>query len=180
MAKVSEYNELRNRLKGGDIVFFHGNRPLSKAIQWLDNAYYNHVGIVDKTESARILIIDSNAEGVRPEYLSKRMLRYTDFSVMRPTAEAAKVKKALEVVSKRAENVIKYDFQLILKIVLFRKLGFDLKRNNPNKDICSEFVRRFMTELNTKEFSPDNLGHDFITPQDFIRFNETELINIVD
>jgi hypothetical protein len=168
---MKKYDLNRDQIKNGDLVLFRGKSQLSRQIQMYDDAYYNHVGLVIES-NGRLLVIDSNARGVNPELLSVRIDEYIDFCIIRPqawtdTQITAAVSSALE----RAEKHIKYDFFLLLQIALYRKSGIRINLNTKNRDICSEFGRRYIqyfTNPKSTCFERPNLPTEFITPWDFI------------
>lgn len=174
-----KYKQTRSIIKNGDIILFRGNNILSKIIQKCDhNAYYNHSGIVFK-KFGRLFILDSNQHGVHPDFLSARMEKYIDFFIISPKYAEKDINEALSNLFKQSEDGIKYDFSLLLKIAIYRKL-FKVnkfkKDNYKNKDICSEFVRRYLKILGITSY--DYLKTEWITPQDILRYydkNKMEL-----
>jgi hypothetical protein len=176
MNASEKYNKYRNIIKNGDIILFRGNRLLARLIQYFDSAYYNHVGIAMEC-NGRLFIIDSNACGVEPEFLSTRMKKYTDFGILRINQSQNEINNDLTQVLIRAEDHIKYDFLLALRVAVARKIGYDFKNlGNSNKDICSEWVRRFTNQAQVKCYITDIL----ITPQDFKRLQDpSEIITIL-
>lgn len=182
-----KYNAARPFIQNGDLILFHGEKILASTIQKLDNCYYNHIGVVIESNS-RLLIIDSNAGGVNPDFLSDRIKEYSDFCIISPSAwTPEQIETALSLFIDRAgQQHIKYDFKLLLKIALYRKLGWKIKRVNNDRDICSECVRRYLRYLEPKTecFEIPNLPYLFITPFDYllyldsnytVKFNECDM-----
>lgn len=162
-------------LQPGDILLFRGKSLLSKTIQYFDDAYYNHIGIVDKYRNDWI-IIDSNARGVKLDWLSDRIEDYPKICVLRPVRPQHEMLWALEGVTYKASKGIKYDFTLLLRIAISRKFNIEIaKLGKEDRDICSEFVRRYTSVLGIKSY--DN--GTWITPQDFLRKLNTKDINII-
>lgn len=164
-----KYQGYRPKIKDGDIILFRGNSLLSRAIQILDKAYFNHVGVAYWFKG-RLMIIDSNAIGVKPDFMSNRIRKYVDFCMIRPIAEKGAIDNALSKVFERAEEGTGYDFiKLInlggLKLLANILKGRDFKaraRGEENRDICSEFVQYY------ESFIHGEYGHIInITPQDF-------------
>ncbi len=162
-------------LKSGDIVLFRGTSLLSRSIQYFDKAYYNHIGIIDKHRND-FIIIDSNAQGVKPDWLSLRLGEYIDACVIRPIRPQHELDWAIEDVSRKAAKGIKYDYALLPRIAISRKFGVEVKRLGSDKrDICSEFVKRYTSVLGIECYNKEG----WITPQDFLRYlnpNEIEII----
>lgn len=167
MADRSEYNQIRNEITNGDIILFRGSSLLSRLIQYFDNAYYNHAGVVFASNN-RLFILDANAHGVAPDFLSSRMKEYISFCIVRPNAwKPEQRSEALGTVMNKAERKIRYDFLLLLQIGIFRKTGIRIYLNNQQRDICSEFARRYLRFLVPLEKCYEKiLGEDFITPWD--------------
>lgn len=162
-------------LQPGDIILFRGGSWLSKTIQYFDNAYYNHIGIIDKYRTDWI-IIDSNAPGVHPDWLSNRLKDYLDICILRPIRPQHEIDWALEGVTYKASLGIKYDFSLMPRVAISRKFGYDIKKlGKENRDICSEFARRYTNVLDIKCYQKG----DWVTPQDFIRFLDPTEIKII-
>lgn len=168
------YNQaIRPHVKSGDIILFRGRRLLARTIQFFDNARYNHIGVVYES-LGRFFIIDSNANGVRPDFLSERCLDYVEVAILRPNEKyTSKIHGAIESILALADEKIKYDFLLLPRIAIARKLGIDLlKLGNERRDICSEWARRYASALGATCY--DN--GTWITPQDFIRLANGEFI----
>ena len=172
---IKKYNEARPFISNGDLVLFHGKSLLSRTIQKLDNCYYNHIGVVIESNN-RLFIIDSNEGGVEPDFLSDRIKEYKDFCIITPLEWAPQqIENALGQVIDKSETHIKYDFFLLVKIAMYRKFGWKIKRHNENRDICSEFARRYLRYLEpeTTCFEQPNLPYIFITPFDFLLYKDS-------
>lgn len=169
MASVTEYEGLRTQIKNGDLILFRGKEWLAKQIQYFDDAYYNHVGMVFESNK-RLFILDSNAQGVNPDLLSDRMNKYTDFCIVRPSNwNEDVISNAVSNAMERAQQHIKYDFTLLLELAIYRKTGKALRLNHQDRDICSEFARRYLRYLDPVPSCYENvMGQDFITPWDYI------------
>lgn len=169
-----KYKKARPFLKNGDIILFRGNFLLAKAIRFFDSAYYTHIGVVLKVED-RFLILDSNSKGVKPDFLSERMNSYVDFCILSPIRTNAQIDISLNKALERGDHRTKYDFLLLLRIALVKKLGINLTGlGSPKRDICSEFVQFYTDCLNIICYKNDTL----ITPQDFIRYRNPSELNI--
>jgi ribosomal protein S6 len=166
-----KYDFVRDEIKNGDIVLYRGTSFLSKTIQRLDQAYYNHVGIVwrpaDK-EIDRVLTLDMWTKGISCVPLSRRMYGYDDFCIIRPDASKAKINKAIsKVIEKWDGSEIKYDNFLLLRIAIIKKSGIDLTGlGKKDKFICSELVQLYCDLLGFDTYSFLNI----ISPEDFRRF----------
>jgi len=171
------YNEnVRPKIQSGDIMLFRGNHLLARAIQFFDSARYNHIGVVYES-LGRFFIIDSNEKGVRPDFLSERCMKYEEVAILRPIGKyTANINSAIESIMALADEKIKYDFLLLPRIAIARKLGIDIKRlGEENRDICSEWTRRYVQALGITCY--DN--GSWITPQDFIRLGQEHFVRII-
>lgn len=170
-----KYQLYRSEFKDGDIVLFRGQKLLAKTIQYFDNSYFNHVGVCFKFKG-RIMIIDSNGNGVRPDFMSYRMKDYVDFGVIRTKYHESIISHALSKTFERGDDMTKYDFLLLPRIALIKKTGINLtKLGSDNRDICSELVKHFTNAMEMNCYRDVKL----ITPEDFIRYRDTSLTEIL-
>lgn len=163
------------------IVVFHGTGWLARTIQFFCGSYFNHVGIgyVEYHNGhPRIYIIDSNENGLKPDFMSARISKYADFALIEQLVSVEVQSAALEVMFDRGEKGTKYDFLLLGKIAIekardkFRKwFGMEPRDrvidNNPERDICSEAAKFYRSAC----------GLDcskILTPHDFIRFYDKD------
>lgn len=171
------YNEnVRPNVRSGDIMLFRGKHLLARTIQFFDNARYNHIGVVYES-LGRFFIIDSNENGVRPDFLSERCMKYDEVAVLRPNEKyKCNINSAIESIMALADQRIKYDFLLLPRIAIARKLGIDIKQlGEENRDICSEWARRYARALGVTCY--DN--NSWITPEDFIRLGQDHFTRII-
>jgi hypothetical protein len=170
-----KYNSVRNELRNGDVALFRGDSILSKSIQYCDNAYYNHSGLVIKLGS-RLMVLDSNGDGVHPDFLSIRMDEYVDFCIVRISNgfSQTEIDSCVNRVIDRAEShQIKYEYSLLPKIALARKVGMKMKfRDKENRDIYSMFTgdRYLSQSAGIKCMQRAKSEQGWITPQDQLRY----------
>jgi hypothetical protein len=170
MTALAKYHHLRSQIKAGDIVLFRSNKLIpSRCIQWLDKAYYNHAGIVFEAEG-RLFILDSNAPGVHPDFLSLRLKEYADFCIIRPLFNEEKVHQSLQQTFKKADKGIRYDYGLLVQIALYRLSGTKENFHSKNHFICSEFVRKYTNYLQPAPncYTKPAMPTTFITPWDLL------------
>jgi len=172
---MNKYLTHREEIKSGDVIIFRSKKWLGRIIQWIDNSYYNHAGIAFWSNDI-LFIVDSNENGVRPEFMSIRMSKYVDFCALRPRKfNNKRIKKAINKSLRRGNSIIKYDFFLALKILFIKKLNINFKGfYSPNRDICSEFVRYYLDN-----FSDCYSSLTMPTPQDLIRYANKDKIEIL-
>jgi hypothetical protein len=166
-----KYQTIRPSIKDGDLVLFRGTKLLAKIIQNCDKAYFNHIGIVMETHGA-LLIVDSQAEGVVADRLSKRIKDYKngDFCVI------LSIEKVLDaeldrIMERQDKKDILYDYGNGFKELMNRKFGWNLKiKANEDKDICSDFVYEYA--LRNKFILPFENRVAF--PMDYIRHRDKD------
>lgn len=179
MENIKEkYTRLRGKIEQGDLILFHGKKALARIIQESDDdAYYNHIGVVGEIAGA-LFIIDSNANGVKPDRLSDRIYKYEDgdFIILKPKATKKDIDSALSKLLKKADiKKYKYDFFNGAKALFNRWFGFNFKTHeNPNRKICSMFVLPYALELDMV-FPLNNMNNLFF-PQDYIRNEKSVFI----
>lgn len=186
---MQKYDQNRDRILTGDIILFRNSTKmmwLSKSIQHFDKAYYNHIGLVfafGTGVNKRLFILDSNAPGVQPDFLSDRMDMYEDFCVLRPRPQWRDIGLLESAVSRtiqRAQTHIKYDFMLILEVATERSLGRNVMNiGQGNRDICSEFIYRYVKELYTIAYDYTKNTWGWISPQDFLRFRDQKEFDLL-
>ncbi|MEE9356609.1 MAG: hypothetical protein V3U75_13550 [Methylococcaceae bacterium] len=87
------YNEIRNKIKFGDVISFSGKGDVSNIIKWKTNSDISHVGMVLESEfvggEKRIVLVESTSlvnlpdirtkeliKGVQMQHLSQRLDSY--------------------------------------------------------------------------------------------------------
>jgi hypothetical protein len=168
MTIAEKYEKVRPLIKTGDIVLFHGSGLLSKLEQYFTSGYYNHCGISFKVLD-RLFIIDSQAAGVNPGFLSDRISTYTDFCIVRLLRTDAQILDALNKLMDKASQLpyMKYDFLRLLQIAIWEKTGLDPKfLDQKNRYICSQSVQNFTDSLNINCYNRITLP--LIVPNDFV------------
>lgn len=176
---LDKYNGVRSEINNGDVILFRGTSMLSKTIQYCDKAYYNHAGLVMRLGS-RLLILDSNAHGVRPDFLSMRMDEYIDFCVVRINNGLSQMmidSCVNRVIDRSESSLIKYDFALLPRVAIARKFGYDIKNlgEKENRDICSMFTgeRYLIQSAGIKCLAKAKEKQNWLTPEDHLRFLDT-------
>lgn len=170
----------RPHINNGDIILTRGKKWLARAIQWADKAYFNHALLVNEVGN-RLLSIEANAKGVDPTWLTSEILKCEDFCIVRPQAYQKEIDKAVEIVMDKAEQGIEYDKEMILRILIYRKLGINIaKLGKHNQDICSDFTAiTYGKLLGLTCYEDQYTKEGFITPQDIIRFADPQQIMIL-
>ncbi len=172
---VLAYDQVRDQLQTGDLVFCSGTYLFSKSIRWFTKSVWSHVGIIYRDDNLRrIFILESEiAIGVRLVPLSKYLRDYHGrkkpyqgrivVGRIAPAADGEKVKKAISF--GMDELTRPYDNWEILRIamrILFRRGRKDRDR----KYICSELVYEAFRKadiafrFNRNSISPDDIWKD--------------------
>ena len=172
---VLAYDQVRDQLQTGDLVFCSGTYLFSKSIRWFTKSVWSHVGIIYRDDNLRrIFILESEiAIGVRLVPLSKYLRDYHGrkkpyqgrivIGRIVPAADGEKVKKAISF--GMDELTRPYDNWEIMRIamrILFRRGRKDRDR----KYICSELVYEAFRKadiafrFNRNSISPDDIWKD--------------------
>ena len=176
MTIQEKYLAARPQISNGDIVLFRGTDFIAKSIQYFDNAYYNHCGVVFN-KGDRLFVLAAVAQGVHPDFLSLQINTFEDFAIIKPNKDffhSGQVDLSVDCALSKAEAGIKYDFDLILRIAFERKAGIDIKNlgESETRDICSMFAgQRYATQcLAASSYVSELNKGGFLTPEDLVRF----------
>lgn len=161
-----KYNAFRSQIQNGDLMVFRGKGVLAKLIQYFDKATFNHIGIVWEA-NGRLFILDSNAPGVNPDFLSDRIKTYVDFSVIHIKKPDTDKALKLNLIMDKAQQGIKYNYRRLLRIAIYKKLKWQIKKldGGEGRDICSQFAQEYTNLWPINCFK----DHPLITPEDFLR-----------
>ena len=172
---VLGYDQVRDQLQTGDIVFCSGTYFFSKSIQWFTKSVWSHVGIIYRDDNLlRIFVLESEtAIGVRLVPLSKYLRDYHGRNkpykgrilIARITPEPDDEKLKAVISFGMDELTRPYDNWEIMRIamrILFRRGRKDRDR----KYICSELVYEAFRKadiafrFNRNSISPDDIWKD--------------------
>ena len=171
---ITQYKDIRSKLKSGDLFFTSGNYLVSKAIQRMTDSPWSHVGIMFNLEKInRILLLESVEDmGVRVAPLSIYLRDYEKSKPYKRRAVIARYKCLnSDIINSLAKYGIDeltrpYDKDEIAKIVARITLGIGRKERD-REYICSELVYECFSsagieiEINTKGFiSPEDIWVD--------------------
>jgi hypothetical protein len=172
MNTIDKYNELRPKIKNGAVALFRGHHALAKTIQWTDKAYYNHSALVFDA-GGRLMVLDANAPGVAPEFLSERVSQYDDFCIINPLIDERTINNGVNLaIAKDLQLRFKYDFALLPKVLIAKKLGLPISHSlETNRSICSVFTGyHYGMLIGEYNWVNQALKADFFTPQDHLRY----------
>lgn len=176
-----KYLENRDLIQNGDLILYRGSSTMAKAIQYLDKAYYNHIGVVWKVEDPeskeyRILTLDMWSKGLVVVPLSERMSGYDDFCILRPKVTQDKIEAAIFDGLRLWEGKLGYDYSLIFRVALIKKFGIDVTSlGKTDRYICSEFAQAYC-----KNFTNTYNNINLITPEDFRRYIDSNFEIMLD
>jgi hypothetical protein len=168
---ITRYQEIRNQLPHGALLFAAGTYTISRLIQQFTRSPWSHVGIVFSSKSLqRVLLLESVEDmGVRFAPVSKYLDDYENGKPYRGNlviAQAANVDEALErrIASFGIDQLTKpYDKEEIAEIAVRIALRKGRRDDSGRKFICSELVQACYAS-GGYEFPADAGG--FISPQD--------------
>lgn len=172
---VVPYDEIRNNLKTGDLVFCSGDYTFSKLIQYFTKSVWSHVGIIYyDTALDRMLILESEKlYGVRFAPLSKYIKDYHGknkpykgkimIARLEPEITMEEISKGLRFgIDELTKPYDDWEIVRIAMRILFKK-G---KRVKDRKYICSELVQACYQQAGVrfsyrnKIISPDDIWSD--------------------
>lgn len=167
---ITDYAQIRNQIKSGDLFFCSGNYWISKQIAGFTNSPWSHIGIIIvMPEIDRVLLLESVEDmGVRIVPLSKYLNNYehnTGYDGELLIASDSRVNSTsfTNIFSRGVDLITQpYDKDEIIKILGRIILGTG--RANPNdRYICSELVYEC---FNTARLHYTYNNNGFISPQD--------------
>lgn len=181
MDKKIAYYEKRSQIPNGSIVLCHGRSLLSKTIQWADSSYWNHSELVYWAGN-RLMCIGANVDGVNPHFLSNVIEDYADFKIIYPNPSffnQRQIDTAVEYTLDYTEkNRMEYDYFLLPRVLLARKLRLPVKRGIPyGKTICSMFTGfHYAKRIGVEEWVNHASKENFFTPQDHDRIKTDKFV----
>lgn len=154
---ICTYDEARNNICDGDLIFFHGHHTLvSKAIQFFTRGVYTHVGIafwIDICGRKRLMVVEAQG-GTNRRILNLSYYEKREFDVISGLQK-------WENISEDALNSlgqVKYSWIDAVYVGLkeFVKPVIELPDRNFSGQICSEFVAE-LQGIEMKSYSPTSL-----------------------
>lgn len=169
--------EVLNNSINGDIILYKGKGVTSSLIRYFDNAQYTHVGMVWCPEKVNHkLTLDMWTTGLTCLPLKRRVSIYEQYCIVRPHRPQEAINYAIDSFLDNWDGTnVKYDFMILLKIAIAKKLKLNVSMGRGKKYICSEFIQSYAELLEISSYSNNKL----ITPQDFIRSAEEKECQII-
>lgn len=172
---ITNYEDIRGQLLSGDLVFCSGNYAFSKAVRWVTDSCWSHVGIVFCLNGLdRVLLLESVEDmGVRFAPLSKYIDDYQDGKPYSGSIAIARVNglKAndMKIVAKTGLDLLTkpWGWGIVLFFILGRLLFNRIHRPESRGYLCSELVVRCFSAIGivfkfgNKQFvSPGDIWQD--------------------
>lgn len=154
------YDEVRELVQDGDIVFIHGSwyRPIQALIMFFTGSEFSHCAIAfwAKTPAgARLMCVEAQG-GSRRRILT---LNYYDdalMTIVRAPKEWSEVREvALEDIGRKTYSFLEATYVGIREF-LQRRTSLKLPRLNTRHEICSEFIAK-VYDLPETDISPQKL-----------------------
>lgn len=169
--------ELLNTAINGDIILYKGKGLTSSLIRYFDNAKYTHVGLVWCPEKVNHkLTLDMWTSGLTCLPLKRRASIYDEFCIIRPNRSPELINNAIDSLLYNWDGTdVKYDYMILLRIAIYKKLKLNVSMGRGNKDICSELIQGYFGMIEIDSYANNRL----ITPEDFIRSAEEAYCKII-
>lgn len=177
---VLPYDQVRQQLQTGDLVFCSGSYLFSGLIQRFTRSVWSHVGVIYRDDTLqRIFVLESEAGiGVRLVPLSKYLRDYHGrrrpyrgqmaVGRLQPGVDDTRLR---QVISFGMDELTRpYDNSEILRIAVRIALRVT-RRTNDRKYICSELVHEAFRRAGVKL----QVGDGYISPDDLWRSPDLQL-----
>ena len=193
--QLVDYDQIRDDIRSGDLLFCSGSGFFSRMIQRSRGSIWSHVGLLMRLEAIdRVMVLESlEPQGVRTVPLRKYLVDYDNEGKPYPGAVVIGRHKAVETASKNGLRRLgqfaadlfgyPYDKDEIAKIAARIAGSYvpftQTERRALRRDreyICSEYVWECYRQLGIHiEYDP----RGFIAPSDFASASEVELVAVL-
>jgi hypothetical protein len=195
--KESNYDEIRDSIKTGDLLFCSGNYRMSKWIRNSTDSPWSHVAIIFRVDAFNhIMVLESIfGKGVRTVPLSKYLkdydnkgnpyeggvviARHDDFDTLTRNAGLGNMKKFTQ----HAVNMLGYPYDnsgmvRIAYLVIKRFMGFNTncESKRDKEYICSEYVEECFRKISVN-IEQGEAG--FLSPADFAKNDKIKLTHVL-
>ncbi|HWA37317.1 MAG TPA: YiiX/YebB-like N1pC/P60 family cysteine hydrolase [Burkholderiales bacterium] len=166
---LSRYEDIRDELRTGDLVFCAGNYAISRIIQHFSDSMFSHVGLV-YCWNDRVLVFESvEDDGVRLVPLSQYVRDYENSGAAYDGRvfigrhdEPLAPEQVLALLGRAADELNRrYDKEEMLEILARVTIGLG-KHQDDDAYVCSEYVERCFREVGIV-FDRD--AQDYIFPE---------------
>jgi hypothetical protein len=183
-ASVKQYDEIRNTIHSGDLLFCSGNSIMSAMIKGATQSVWSHVAFVVHLEAIdRIMVLESvESIGVRTVPLSNYVHDYNGSGTSYPGRimisryEGFQPEK-ISKLSQKAVDLLGYPYNTEEILRIAARIGmsaFGLNQWSPeiepkNEYICSEYVKICYDSIGISiPYNPNG----YITPADFANYSK--------
>lgn len=163
--------------KNGDVILYRGKGLTSSLIRYFDNANFTHVGLIWCPEKVNHkLTLDMWTAGLTCLPLKRRVSIYDEFCIIRPNRPQEDINYAIDSFLDNWDGTdVKYDYMILLKIAIYKKLKLNVSMGRGNKFICSELIQSYFELLEIDSYSNNRQ----ITPEDFVQHADKNNCEII-
>jgi len=167
----TDYFEIRNEFKNGDILLYKGRTWISKAIQWFTGSEYSHAGIVAWWND-RLMVLESVDKGVVVTPMSNNIKKYWGDVEWFQSIEEISDEQRLKMLEYAQEELGKEynQFQILIigfKILLGQNVKHSDKLRKSKKLFCSHYVSSVYNYIGMD--LKEKLSDDFTSPDDIAK-----------
>lgn len=169
--RKERYEDIRLRIKDGDVLMFKGRYFISSIIKWLSRSRYSHAGIVAKWND-RLMVMEADSKGVIVSRISSKVRKYrgkVEWRTCNREISDGDRRKMIDFAQEELGKEFARWKALRLGLMVFfkMKVSQDDKFARKNKLICSEYVASIynqagidLAEGKADQFtSPENIAH---------------------
>ena len=147
MELLADYDQLRTRLRSGDIVLFSATGFISRMIRLVTRSKWSHVGVVYRPDpNGTVFVYESTTmskrRGVQTTDLKGRVMRYQGRIAIRTLEGVERTDKHYQAMDVVRDMMRGKDYERSfaeLTRSVFGKFGFYQKQDNSSQ-FCSELV----------------------------------------
>jgi hypothetical protein len=172
-ARITKYDDIRERIRDGDILLLRGYYTSSRLFERLTHAAYSHATIA-LWWGDRLMLLQAEAHGVEAVPLSVAIGTYEgrcDWYPLRREANAEIAAKLPGVIQRcKAYIGLPYGYKNLFKKLFKRLLGIHLYETSPTDGMfCSQFVAEAfksgglpLLEANAIDTWPKDIAHSHL------------------
>jgi hypothetical protein len=142
--QILRYEEVRLKIKNGDVIMYKGKNILPKLIHWLTKSSYSHAGIT-VWWNERLMVMEAVMKGVRVVPLSRNIYQHKGnvewFSCKKEISDEDRLRMIIFAQEELGKSYARWKTVLFgLKILLKRDLSIKDELRMENKLFCSQYV----------------------------------------
>jgi hypothetical protein len=169
--KISKYEEVRLKIKNGDVIMYKGKSIFPKLIRWLTKSPYSHAGIA-VWWNERLMVMEAVMKGVRVVPLSRNIYQHKGnvewVSCKKEISEEDRLRMIVFAQEELGKSYGRWKAVLFgLKVLFKRDLSKKDELRMENKLFCSQYVAQTYNSigLDLKKNREDR----FMSPGDIAR-----------